>query len=117
MRVLMGCSVICAADSKGGRSQGPTKDGKVKSFTDHEDSVYSAFPSSAVMPSHRDTSNSCSLDNGWLRMKANVKPGRARSCTGVAWSSSDPWTFASLSYDGRVAINTVSSQVKYKILI
>lgn len=41
----------------------------------------------------------------------------AHGCAGVAWSASDPWTFASLSYDGRVAVNTVSSQVKYKILI
>lgn len=36
---------------------------------------------------------------------------------GVAWSSVDPWTFASLSYDGRVTIHQVPSQVKYKILI
>ncbi|EIE27740.1 WD40 repeat-like protein [Coccomyxa subellipsoidea C-169] len=52
------------------------KDGKVQSYGDHEDSVYS-----------------------------------------VAWSTSDPWTFASLSYDGRVAVHRVPSQVKYKILI
>ncbi|CAL8463698.1 g3232 [Coccomyxa elongata] len=52
------------------------KDGKVQSYGDHEDSVYS-----------------------------------------VAWSSADPWTFASLSYDGRVAVHRVPSQVKYKILI
>ena len=45
------------------------------------------------------------------------RPDQACTCAGVAWSRSDPWTFASLSYDGRVAINTVSSQVKYKILI
>ena len=36
---------------------------------------------------------------------------------GVAWSSVDPWTFASLSYDGRISIHQVPSQVKYKILI
>jgi len=38
-------------------------------------------------------------------------------CAGVAWSSEDPWSFASLSYDGRVAVHKVPSQVKYKILI
>ncbi|KAK9815701.1 hypothetical protein WJX72_008294 [[Myrmecia] bisecta] len=51
-------------------------DGKVRSYDDHEDSVYS-----------------------------------------VAWSAADPWVFASLSYDGRVAVNRVPSQIKYKILI
>eukprot|EP00884_Botryococcus_braunii_P002201 jgi/Botrbrau1/11982/Bobra.0115s0018.1 len=39
------------------------------------------------------------------------------SVYGVAWSSSDPWVFASVSYDGRLAINHVPSQVKYKILL
>ena len=38
-------------------------------------------------------------------------------CAGVAWSAADPWTFASLSYDGRIAVNHVPSAVKYKILI
>ena len=35
--------LVIAAESKGGgwKGQGPTKDGRVKSFTDHEDSVYS----------------------------------------------------------------------------
>lgn len=36
---------------------------------------------------------------------------------GVAWSSVDPWTFASLSYDGRVSVHQVPSNTKYKILI
>ena len=36
---------------------------------------------------------------------------------GVAWSIEDPWTFASLSYDGRVSVHQVPSQTKYKILI
>ena len=39
------------------------------------------------------------------------------SRTGVAWSAADPWMFASLSYDGRIAVNSVPSAVKYKILI
>lgn len=33
------------------------------------------------------------------------------------WSAADPWTFASLSYDGRLVINRVPRSVKYKILL
>lgn len=32
------------------------------------------------------------------------------------WSAADPWTFASLSYDGRLVIGHVPKQVKYRIL-
>lgn len=39
------------------------------------------------------------------------------SVYGAAWSLSDPWTFASLSYDGRLVVNKVPSHTKYKILI
>jgi WD40 repeat protein len=35
----------------------------------------------------------------------------------VAWSASDPWAFASLSYDGRLVVNKVPKNVKYKVLI
>ena len=35
----------------------------------------------------------------------------------VEWSVADPWTFASLSYDGRLVINKVQKTVKYKILL
>ncbi|XP_067934587.1 EARP-interacting protein homolog isoform X2 [Watersipora subatra] len=35
----------------------------------------------------------------------------------VEWSSSDPWVFASLSYDGRVVVNHVPRSEKYKILL
>nr|CAD7580560.1 unnamed protein product [Timema californicum] len=35
----------------------------------------------------------------------------------VEWSSADPWTFASLSYDGRLVINKVSRADKYRILL
>lgn len=31
-------------------------------------------------------------------------------------SSADPWTFASLSYDGRLVVNQVPRAVKFKIL-
>ncbi|GLH09647.1 Probable histone-binding protein Caf1 [Gryllus bimaculatus] len=35
----------------------------------------------------------------------------------VEWSCADPWTFASLSYDGRLVINQVPREDKYKILL
>ena len=35
----------------------------------------------------------------------------------VAWSACDPWIFASLSYDGRVAVRNVPSEDKYRILL
>lgn len=39
------------------------------------------------------------------------------SVYGLAWSAAEPWVFASLSYDGRVAINTVPAAEKYQILL
>ena len=35
----------------------------------------------------------------------------------VEWSAADPWSFASLSYDGRVVINKVPKKVKFEILL
>ena len=35
----------------------------------------------------------------------------------AAWSAADAWVFVSLSYDGRVVLNQVPSQEKYKILL
>ncbi|ORY42198.1 WD40 repeat-like protein [Rhizoclosmatium globosum] len=35
----------------------------------------------------------------------------------VAWSSADPWIFASVSFDGRVNINIVPKEVKYSIIL
>ncbi|XP_059473625.1 EARP-interacting protein homolog [Neocloeon triangulifer] len=35
----------------------------------------------------------------------------------VEWSSGDPWTFASLSYDGRLIINQVPKSEKYRLLL
>ena len=35
----------------------------------------------------------------------------------VEWSASDPWVFASLSYDGRLVINHVPRSEKYRILL
>ncbi|KAJ2808974.1 Protein tssc1 [Coemansia guatemalensis] len=33
------------------------------------------------------------------------------------WSAADPWLFASLSFDGRMVINTVPQEEKYRILL
>ena len=35
----------------------------------------------------------------------------------VAWSATDPWVFASASYDGHVVINVVPEDQKYKIML
>ncbi|XP_078480991.1 EARP-interacting protein homolog [Ciona intestinalis] len=35
----------------------------------------------------------------------------------VEWSAADPWSFASLSYDGRIVINKVPKNVKFEILL
>ena len=35
----------------------------------------------------------------------------------VAWSVAEAWTFASMSHDGRMVVNTVPSAEKYKILL
>ena len=32
------------------------------------------------------------------------------------WSAADPWTFASLSFDGRLVLGHVPQQVKFSIL-
>ncbi|KAL3686907.1 hypothetical protein R1sor_013216 [Riccia sorocarpa] len=37
------------------------------------------------------------------------------SVYGIAWSARDPWVFASLSYDGRVMVDSVPQNVRQKI--
>eukprot|EP00850_Spirogloea_muscicola_P012452 SM000080S22967 [mRNA] locus=s80:449851:453302:+ [translate_table: standard] len=37
------------------------------------------------------------------------------SVYGIAWSATEPWTFASLSYDGRVVVDTVPSTIRRKV--
>ena len=43
--------------------------------------------------------------------------GHQESVYSISWSACDAWCFASLSYDGRVALNHVPSTEKYKILL
>lgn len=42
-----------------------------------------------------------------------------RDCSvmGVAWSGSSPWCYASLTYDGRLAMSTVPDKEKYRIML
>ncbi|KIZ05664.1 tumor suppressing subtransferable candidate 1 [Monoraphidium neglectum] len=39
------------------------------------------------------------------------------SVYGLAWSAADPWVLASMSYDGRIVVNHVPKNLKYKILV
>ncbi|GLI70488.1 hypothetical protein VaNZ11_015369 [Volvox africanus] len=39
------------------------------------------------------------------------------SVYGMGWSAAEPWLLASLSFDGRVTVNRVPKNIKYKILI
>eukprot|EP00753_Platysulcus_tardus_P004954 PLAT1279.2.p1 GENE.PLAT1279.2~~PLAT1279.2.p1 ORF type:complete len:445 (-),score=126.80 PLAT1279.2:69-1343(-) len=57
-------------------SERSAADTLVRSYTHHEDSVYS-----------------------------------------IAWSACDLWVFASLSYDGKVVVNSVPSEEKYRLLL
>jgi len=41
----------------------------------------------------------------------------ADSVHGAAWSAADPWVFATVSYDGKVCVNTVPRHEKYQILL
>eukprot|EP00798_Chlamydomonas_sp_ICE-L_P004935 gene4935-34706_t len=54
---------------------------------------------------------------GDLDGKAHTFDEHEDSVYGLAWSAIDPWLFASLSYDGRVVINKVPKNVKYKVII
>ncbi|CEL95604.1 unnamed protein product [Vitrella brassicaformis CCMP3155] len=64
------------AKDTGEEGGGELPDGLIRSFEDHEDSIY-----------------------------------------GLCWSACDAWVFASVSYDGRLAIHQVPSEDKYRILL
>jgi WD40 repeat protein len=49
--------------------------------------------------------------------KAHSYDEHEDSVYGLAWSAADPWLFASMSYDGRLVVNKVPKNIKYKILI
>ena len=51
---------------------------------------------------------------------ANVRVARhehADAVYGVAWSAADAWAYATVAYDGKVALHHVPSKEKYKILV
>ena len=52
-----------------------------------------------------------SLEDGKIRTYENED-----SVYCAEWSATDPWTFASLSYDGRLVINNVPRSIKFRIL-
>ncbi|MEW5311662.1 MAG: hypothetical protein WDW38_003357 [Sanguina aurantia] len=54
---------------------------------------------------------------GDLDGKVHTYDEHEDSVYGLAWSAVEPWLFASLSYDGRVVINKVPKNTKYKILL
>ncbi|RKP02562.1 hypothetical protein CXG81DRAFT_24774 [Caulochytrium protostelioides] len=70
-------------------------------------------------------------DSVWEAMDARDAAGVARPTDGtvavcdehedsayaVAWSAGDPWVYASVSYNGRVIVNTVPAERKYQILL
>lgn len=60
----------------------------------------------------------------WLHCRQEGSDGKVHtfddhedSVYGLAWSMTDPWLSASLSYDGRLVVNKVPKNIKYKILI
>ncbi|KAF0297261.1 EARP-interacting [Amphibalanus amphitrite] len=63
-------------------------------------------------------------DDGPAQSGAQLADGQLACCEehedsvyAAEWSSADPWTYASLSFDGRLVVSRVPRQVKYKILL
>ena len=61
------------------------------------------------------SSSSASRDTADIRI--SKFDGHLESVYSLAWSACDAWVFASVSYDGNVVLNHVSSEEKYKILL
>lgn len=51
------------------------------------------------------------------RLQVRTFDEHEESVYSLAWSASDAWVMASLSYDGLVVLNHVPSTEKYKILL
>nr|XP_039269101.1 EARP-interacting protein homolog [Styela clava] len=76
------------------------------------------------LSSDDDASKSSDSDDEFSPEKRQMEDGvigvyeeHEDSVYAVEWSAADPWTFASLSYDGRFVINRVPKKVKYGILL
>lgn len=50
-------------------------------------------------------------------LKVRTFDEHEESVYSLAWSASDAWVLASLSYDGQIVLNHVPSTEKYKILL
>ena len=76
----------------------------VSSAAGHEHASAAGAQAAGAAPQHADG-------------QVSLYDEHEESCYAVAWSARDPWVFASTSYDGRVAINHVPRNVKYRIIL
>ncbi|KAG2493240.1 hypothetical protein HYH03_008656 [Edaphochlamys debaryana] len=95
-----------AAAASGGAAEGSTASGQGAAQTGAAASAPSA------MQGHKGQARSGDLDGKVVSWDEHED-----SVYGLAWSVADPWLLASLSFDGRVALNRVPKNIKYKILI
>ena len=80
--------------------------------SDTQVSLWSADSVSAAAQEHH-AAQGCAPQDG----QVSVYDEHEDSCYAVAWSTHDPWLFASASYDGRVSISAVPRNVRYRILV
>ncbi|XP_060535980.1 EARP-interacting protein homolog [Cylas formicarius] len=79
--------------------------------------------SSAASVSSENTNESCSDENKGVETKQLLSDGTLQWCEHedsvycAEWSPSEPWVFASLSYDGRLLISRVKRSLKYQIML
>lgn len=88
------------------------------------DRAISSEPYEDDISTDDDASQSTTSDDDYVSEKSSIKDGiigvyeeHEDSVYAVEWSAADPWTFASLSYDGRFIINRVPKNIKYGILL
>ena len=72
----------------------------------------SSEPYGALLEPDESGSAAGELEDGLIQVWADHED----SVYTAEWSTADPWTFASLSYDGRLVIGHVPRSVKFKIL-
>jgi len=56
------------------------------------------------------------MEDGHLQLKV-TRHECSDVTADVAWSATDPWIYATLSYDGAIIVHHVPSKEKYKILL
>lgn len=89
-------------------------DGLIKEFDDHDDSVQARPRPPRLCPAIRTRCPGTPLR---CFLCPDTRPPNAAQVYSVSWSAADAWIFASLSYEGKVAVNHVPSAEKYKILL